>query len=245
MKGFLPLTALAALLGPIAALTAPAQEPPPSKLARQVVVFDSRGRESIEGGGFQLLRADLGREKLEVTSTRRLAKHGRPLITPELLSDCDVFVTDQRDAYEPGERRALQEFVKQGGGLLVLYEAEPGLPLGFGTRALLAELRITARPGETGLTDYVERTHPIMLDVKELEDPDVGTDFFAAGATVLAEIRGRAVAVALELKQGRVVAADRSLFRDPAEGKDNIGLADNRRFATDCVRWLAKQLERP
>ncbi|MFQ6133241.1 MAG: hypothetical protein ACE5R4_14460 [Armatimonadota bacterium] len=234
MKRLFPLIALAAILTPL-----PAQDDD-----RPLVVFDSRGREAIEGGKFQLLRADLEREKLEVTTTRRLARRSRPIITPELLEDCDVLVTDQRDAYEPGERRALLNFVREGGGLLVLYEAEPGLPLGFGARALLAELRITARPGETGLTDYVDRTHPIMLDVRELEDPDVGTDFFAAGAQVLAEIRGRATAVAREVKQGRALAADRSLFRDPAEGRDNIELADNRQFAANCIRWLARTLKR-
>jgi hypothetical protein len=221
----------------------PPAETPPAE--RPVVAIDSQSREYLEGGDFRTLTADLEREGLEVTTTRKLAGRARPEITATLLEDVDVLITDQRDAFAPRERKAIREWVDAGGGLLVLCEFQPGLPLGFGYEALLADYKITVRPGQTGRSDYTDRTHPIMQDVRTLEDVEFGTDLIAPRATVLAEIRTHAIAVARESKQGRLVACDRSLFQDPRGGREYIEEEDNRLFATDTVRWLAKTLERP
>ncbi len=225
----------------------PAAEPADNDAApadRPVVAFDSQSQEYLEGGDFRTLTAELERESLEVTTTRRLAGKARPELAAELLAQVDVLITDQRDAFKPRERKAIRAFVEAGGGLLVLCEYRPGLPLGFGYQALLADYKITVRPGLLGRSDYVDKTHPIMRDVQTVEDVAGGTDLIAPRSAPLAEIRFHAIAIAREVKEGRLAAADRSLLQDPHGGRDYIEAEDNRLFAVNCVRWLARTLER-
>ena len=217
------------------------------------IFFDETQKERGKiNTNYSILRDSLRNEGYEVDSYNDF-----PITEKSLRCDVFVFACPDGSKLAKNEIDALLNFVERGGGLLVIGNAG-------GDRGLRTNMNeVLNRVGIEMLSDQVKDetnnefnmpTHPVINDTKEHHILNgVAEIVIVAGCSVrgssamkglahtspVAEPPNAPVIVAGEYKGGRVVAVGSyRLFSNYGAG---LSLRNNRTFALNVFRWLARK----
>ncbi len=159
--------------------------------------------------------------------------HTNATITLDKLDDYDVFVIPQADSsYLPFEISAIQDFVFDGGGLLVIGDNNPNI-----YTSLTGFAGITWSSGESrGITTDVT-PHPVTAGVTSvyLNSPLAKMNMTDVARDLVRDEEGNAMLTVSVQSFGKVIgfADENSLWDIGIRGADNLRLANN------MVEWLA------
>jgi hypothetical protein len=154
-------------------------------------------------------------------------------ITPVLLDSYDILICAQPYAsYSSAEQTAIQSFVLNGGGLLVIGDDSPTI---FDMLTLFAGIDWELG-GYAGTTSDIT-PHPVTTDVFSAHfDSPICELMVSGGAISLIRNGGDTLLAASEVGSGRVLGiGDEHTIQD-----GSINQADNRQLALNMIDWLRR-----
>ncbi len=160
-------------------------------------------------------------------------------ITPELLDGVRILWSqDAGQAWSGTEIQALEDWVGEGGGLLLEGDNASSIPVFNAiTTALGAGVQYTTHSGGQGITTAIE-PHPTTDDVHQVEVGLHTAKLASIGAPALELIRDpieAPVAAAARIGAGRIIALADELLQNPVTGPGR----DNRLYGNQVIEWLA------
>jgi len=159
--------------------------------------------------------------------------HASGSITPEVLEGYNVLVIVQaRDLYTPSELSAMQRFVSDGGGLLVIGDDSPEIYTNLTTFAGIT----WALGGVSGTTTDITM-HPVTLGVNSVYLACPIATMFVSGAAhdIIRDPSGDVMLAVSEYDCGKVIGfADENSLCDYS-----ITMADNLLLACNMMEWLS------
>jgi hypothetical protein len=227
-----------------AATPAPPPKPPetqagPAAATGQapLVLIDAKGWNAEKEFGLNTLKLELTQRGLIVKTTSEVAGFSAPPVGDNLLSGALVFITDRRDSYSSEEVEAIDQYVWNGGSLLCSTDSDVSPNFIQAANTLLAcfGMKVSSE-GKIGQCTELTQ-HPVNANVSSVVNDDGAINISFSWAVPLAKIDSSVVAAASDQGYGKVAVVDADIIYD-GEGK-NIGLGDNRTFATNLVLWLA------
>ncbi|MCA9753454.1 MAG: choice-of-anchor D domain-containing protein [Gemmatimonadetes bacterium] len=167
-------------------------------------------------------------------------------ITPALLATVQAYVaTDQAGTWTEGERAALVDWVRAGGGMLLLGDASAALapfnalltdlgtpirwtPFSANADQVVTSGGISAHPTTQGIT----RLH-LGVGIRELANVD------PPSVELVHDSGNASVAAAQTVGVGRLVTLSDEFFDDAGIVEADLVSADNREFGNRVIDWIA------
>ncbi len=212
---------------------------PPLPEAGGSVLIDTRGWGAA--GGLISFRARLAEAGFVVKTTSETADSERPALTPKLLAGAEVVVLHLRESFAPGELQAIQDYVQDGGSLLVSVASATGKSdFLWGANALLRCFSTAVSEGlKSGPTTFLSRYHPVTRDLQQLVVGERSVAVWSRRLMSLAQVEEQVVAAVGEYEAGRVAVVAADLISDAQDSEAHIAASDNAAFAVNLVRWLS------